>query len=111
MGIHHYKHLKPLLPPNSFALKCTALVISSTVKDADETGDQSLNRNYIGQLLVSQTPAHSMVLSLYLKTRKTQEELSITINVVFVFIISRLLQFFPLYNYQHIIQPTDHMTC
>lgn len=41
MGIHHYKHLKPLLPPNSSALKCMALITASTVKDADGTGDQS----------------------------------------------------------------------
>lgn len=72
---------------------------------------QSLSRRDIGQFLVSQAYAHSMVLTLYLKTRKTHEELSTTIKVVLIFITSRLPQSFPLYSYQHIIQPTDHMTC
>lgn len=71
---------------------------------------ESLSRNYTGQFLVSQAYAHSIVLTLYLKTRKTHEELSATIKVVFIFITSRLPQSFPLYSYQHTIQPPDHMT-
>lgn len=46
---------------------------------------ESLNCNDVWQLLVSQAHVHSMVLTLYLKTGKTCEELSTTINVVFIF--------------------------
>lgn len=59
---------------------------------------ESLNSNDTWQLLASQAYTHSMILTLCLKTGKTHEEISSTINVVFICIISRLPQSFPLYN-------------
>lgn len=68
----------------SFGMKCTALVMASAVEDGLEM--RSTEQQW--QLLVSH--AHSMVLTLYLKTGKTLEELPTTINMVFIFITSRL---------------------
>lgn len=99
MGIDHYKHLNPLLPPNSFALKCTALIIASPVKDADRTGEEShwtamTFGNFFSPRLML-TPWPSPCISKQEKAMKSYQPPS----TWFVFIISRLPQSFPFYNY------------
>lgn len=95
MGIHYYKHMKPLLPSKSFVPKCMTCIPANIVKDVEWTADERITDQQ--QYLASSCPSNlcsQLVFTLYLKIGKIHEKLSTIGNVGFIFIILRYLSHF-----------------